>query len=315
MDAFIAVHKKLRMATVLYTALQSIFDYLRIWGEESTLALHYDSAFDRTLTMAWKEQRAIGWDQLLKGRLSSGWGKAQDIYYRENPDTSTKKHFTAQVWMVKTIGSLLDFTLGLWTDRCDILHGATEKEKKQIKHDRVRKQVVQCYAQRAKVSNDFKYLFEEDIDKLCNRSTQYISKWIDTYKLTVRKKQDSNIKKSARRARKGRMSQALGREDGHQSGSRNKYYSDTHARWVRGKSQGGRQSTDSAVSCEDSGIGRERQSQRGEEEIAIRFEGGQIGVPPEQGGVMAEPIGTFPAIDSGHTSVTVGVRANNRCDL
>ena len=76
----------------------------------------------------------------------------------------------------KTIGNLLDFTLGLWTDRCDILHGATEAEKKQIKHDRVRKEVVQCYAQRDRVSRDFTYLFKEDSDKLCNRSTQYISK-------------------------------------------------------------------------------------------------------------------------------------------
>ena len=129
----------------------------------------------------------------------------------------------------KKIGGLLDFTLGLWTDRCDILHGATEAEKKQIKHDKVRKQVVKCYAQREKVSSDFKYLFEEDIDKLCNRPTQYISKWIDTYKLTVQKKHDSNTKKSARRARKGRMSQALGQGDRNRSGMRTKYYSAAHA--------------------------------------------------------------------------------------
>ena len=94
-DAFTLVHKKLRTATVIYTALQSILNYLRVGGEEPTLALHYDSTFDRTLIMAWGEQRAIGWDQILKGRLSSGWGKAQDIYYRDNPYTSTKKHFSA----------------------------------------------------------------------------------------------------------------------------------------------------------------------------------------------------------------------------
>ena len=304
---------------MLYIALQSIFDFLRGGGEEPKLALYYDSAFDRTLTKAWREQKAIGWDQLLKGRLSSGWGKAQDIYYRENPHTNTKKHFSAQVWMVKTIGSFLDYTMGLWTDRCDILHGATEAEKKQIKHDKVRKQVVKCYDQKEKVSSDFKYLFEEDIDKLCNRPTQYISKWIDTYKLTVRKKHDNNTKKSARRARKGRISQAMGQKDRKRSGTSNKYYSAAHARWARGNSHGGSQSTgdttESSVSGEESELGRVTKIKRGEERNIICLEGGQIRVPSEQGGVMTEPIGTTTAIDSGHTSVTVGVRANNRCGL
>ena len=98
-----------------------------------------------------------------------------------------------------------------------------------------------------------------------------------------------------------------------------KYYSVAHARWARDNPQGDRQSTwgtaASTVSYEESGQGRARQSQRGEDGIIIHSEGEQIGVTPEHGGVMGELIGTLPAIDSGHTSVTVGVRANNRSDL
>ena len=94
---------------------------------------------------------------MLKGRLSKECGKAQGMYYGDNPDTREGKYFSSQVWMVKTIGNLLDFTLGLWTDRCDILHGATEKEKKSIKHKRVQDKVEQCYKQKEKVSSDYKY--------------------------------------------------------------------------------------------------------------------------------------------------------------
>ena len=83
-----------------------------------------------------------------------------------------------------------------------------EVGEKQIKHNRVRTQVVQRYAHRDKVSNDFKYLFEDDICKLCSRSTQYLAKCLVTYRLTVRQKRDSNNKKIANRTRKERRSKA-----------------------------------------------------------------------------------------------------------
>ena len=84
------------------------------------------------LVKAWGEQQSIGWDQILKGRLSNSWGKAPIMFYMDNPDTRECKHFSAQVWMVKTIGSLLDLTLGLWKDMCGTLHGATEVRRKRI---------------------------------------------------------------------------------------------------------------------------------------------------------------------------------------
>ena len=30
---------------------------------------------------------------------------------------------------MKTVGSFIDFTLGMWKQRCDSLHGANETEK------------------------------------------------------------------------------------------------------------------------------------------------------------------------------------------
>ena len=134
--------------------------------------------------------------------------------------------------MVKTIGSLLNFTLGLWTDRCDILHGATKAEKKQIKHNRFRTQVVQRYAHKDKVSNNFKYLFEEDIGKLCSRPTQYLTMWLVTYRLTVRQKKDSNNIKMTKRTRKERRSNAQYGVEGQHPATRTAYYSAAHARWA-----------------------------------------------------------------------------------
>ena len=227
---------------MIYNPLQSILNYLRGGGEAPTLVQHYDSSFDRTLILAWEEQRAIGWDQILKGRLSSGWGRAQNIYYRDNPETCTKKHCSMQVWMVKPIGSLLDFTMGLWTDRCNILHGATKAEKK-ITHNWVQTQVARRYANKDKVSNNFKYLFEEDIGKLRSRYTQYLDKWLAIYRLTIRQKRNSNNKKTANRTRKTRRSKALCGVEGQQTYTRIKYYSAAHARSAHTTPQRDRQRT------------------------------------------------------------------------
>jgi len=93
---------------------------------------------------AWEEQREIGWDQILKGQLSSKWGKAQELYYYQNAITRDSKLHSKQRWMTKTITSLLDFTLGLWNERCDALHGASKEENNKKKKLNVVEQVIHC---------------------------------------------------------------------------------------------------------------------------------------------------------------------------
>ena len=43
--------------------------------------IHFDSVLDETVRFVWTKQRAIGWDQIRKGRLSKNWGKSQGMFY------------------------------------------------------------------------------------------------------------------------------------------------------------------------------------------------------------------------------------------
>ena len=78
-----------------------------------------------------KEARAgrgtIGWEQIIIGRISSTWEKAQMVFYGINLDKN-EMHITREVRVSKIIGSLLNFILGFWNDRCNSLHGADEEE-------------------------------------------------------------------------------------------------------------------------------------------------------------------------------------------
>ena len=105
-------HVKIRIAKVIYDALQTMIYYLR-HGTTPTLLSHFNSEIDRMLKQAWDEQKAIGWDQILKGRLSGKWEKAQEIYYHHNVITRASKLYTKRTWTIKTIQSLYDFTLGI----------------------------------------------------------------------------------------------------------------------------------------------------------------------------------------------------------
>ena len=77
---------------------------------------------------------------------------AQGVYYSSNPNT-------VQIWMIKVIGSLLDFSLGLWKNICSTIHGVTEEDKKKILEVKIVKQVKHDYGYKDKVSKDYLYLF------------------------------------------------------------------------------------------------------------------------------------------------------------
>ena len=88
---FKADHDKIRTAKVIYDTIMSIISSLRHGTKTPKIITYFDSGIDRMVNEAWEEQRAIGWDQILKGRLSSKWGKAQEIYYHQNAITRDSK--------------------------------------------------------------------------------------------------------------------------------------------------------------------------------------------------------------------------------
>ena len=76
-------------------------------GGEPVWRQLFDSPIDIVVREAWEEQRAIGWDQILKGRISSKWGQAYGMFYMSNPTTRKEKYLSKEVWTSKTIAELL----------------------------------------------------------------------------------------------------------------------------------------------------------------------------------------------------------------
>ena len=67
---FNKAHVKLCTAQVVYHAMTGILDALRE-GHEPMLETHCESDIAGVVREAWLEQKMIGWDQILKDRIST----------------------------------------------------------------------------------------------------------------------------------------------------------------------------------------------------------------------------------------------------
>ena len=105
------------------------------------------------------------------------------MYYRSNPDTRGKVYLSASLWSTETVRSMLDFSLHLWNDRCDTMHGIDEEDAKRILKNKITAKVVELYGRRGAIETDYGYLFKELLDSLRKRSTQYIIKWAASFRI------------------------------------------------------------------------------------------------------------------------------------
>lgn len=74
----------------------------------------------RILKRAVEEQSEIGWKNLLKGRLSHHWRRAQEQYYAENYQDS--KMLSGCCWLVRVTWGLWQILDRQWRTRNEALH-------------------------------------------------------------------------------------------------------------------------------------------------------------------------------------------------
>ena len=68
------------------------------------------------------------------------------------------------------------FTLGLWNDWCDTLHGANLAERQRMKRDKILDKLQTCYDQRDTIPECYRYIFWDSYETIGIKSTQYLVK-------------------------------------------------------------------------------------------------------------------------------------------
>ena len=194
------IWKKTRTATPIRRALQYILSC--VMHETEPLPRRFSSTpINIMIFKAWQEQKRIGWGQLFRGRLSSKWRHAQELYYQDNPDTRGAKFYSGKQWAKLVVGKLIGISLHLWDTRNKVLHGTTVQEQNQIQRIRVIQVVTQKHREGLKqVRRKFPSLYMEPCIQLRDKPTIQLVKWIETYNAcmgSIRKEDIKNRRKYA----------------------------------------------------------------------------------------------------------------------
>lgn len=84
----------------------------------------------------------------MKGRLRNFWGIAQGIFYANSPETKGDLYFQVRLWAAATGRNLITFTLDLWNDQYNTMHGVGDKDAKRIMKEKAIKRVGNCMIRR-----------------------------------------------------------------------------------------------------------------------------------------------------------------------
>ena len=124
----ISTIRKLRTTQVISAAFYNILEAL-MRDETPRPPTFPETTIGGIAKQAWKEQEALGWINVAKGRLCKKWGEAQGEFYRLHPELRLRKWCSSFTWTKKMMAALLTMSLQMWKDRCECLHGRTGKEK------------------------------------------------------------------------------------------------------------------------------------------------------------------------------------------
>eukprot|EP00980_Cylindrotheca_fusiformis_P010202 scaffold2269_cov65-Cylindrotheca_fusiformis.AAC.2 len=109
-----------------------------------------------------QEQNSIGWQQLLRGRVSCQWAKLQQEVYTARSETD--KTVTGTTWITTVVTSVLTQVLDLWKQRNDFVYGKTPASQN-IRKEKVINELRFIHDHRADYRPcDLQFLLTDDPD-------------------------------------------------------------------------------------------------------------------------------------------------------
>jgi hypothetical protein len=143
------------------------------------------------LTQAFVEQRdSIGWEQMLRGRISRKWRAAYHAFKatRASPETDQLK------WGSNLITLLWDYTRSLWKHRNGTVYGHTVEDTRVKERQKLQEEVAVEYAEYTKdnflISQNFRYLFtKKSLEEWQAMDCDGIMCWLRTVKEAKKEQQ------------------------------------------------------------------------------------------------------------------------------
>jgi hypothetical protein len=124
---------------------------------------------------AFAEQCDIGWEEFLRGRLSTKWGSIMQLFYKQSNSSSTKNTLAWEVTVIKTTWQIF---LTCWEHRNVLKHGPDDEANRQIRSKDIDQQVRNAYRHdRNQVAPQHQGLFT-NLHRTLDTSLDYKISWL-----------------------------------------------------------------------------------------------------------------------------------------
>jgi exonuclease III len=147
---------------------------LRFFQDEILDPDPYPLRYQRLL----KQQRFIGWNNLLRGKFSEEWKYLQEQHCTRQHRKMNNKQ---RQWMTKLLRTLWIRIHDLWLARNDDRHGSTNKAKSQASQQQAQRTIRALYLLKDLVLSEDRDLFYDSIEAHLQQPLRELNAWITTH--------------------------------------------------------------------------------------------------------------------------------------
>ena len=116
-----------------------------------------------------QSQNMIGWEQMLKGRMSEEWEKNYDKHARINKDAD--KSVNGLKWTINIINETWKWFLNKWQERNNKMHGVDKITRAQRERDAAMRKVTWLHDLKDKAMPAHKDVCYETVEEHCENMT------------------------------------------------------------------------------------------------------------------------------------------------
>jgi hypothetical protein len=146
-------------------------------GMQGTLNTHIPPHLAPLVTA----QEAIGWTQMMKGRLAKEWKTQQ----QEAMQGNETKYKNSQTWSTEIIHTIFQHWLELWTIRNSDRHGRDWKTKRIAAKDQALREIAQLYEYKGRIMAQHEWIFHTSLDQQQQKSTYVLRAFINNFKPVI----------------------------------------------------------------------------------------------------------------------------------
>jgi ribonuclease HI len=123
------------------------------------------------------QQNKIGWDQLLKGRMTKEMRRTMDHHYRQLK-VDTRK-YTGERWCKRLLQNIWQVLLQLWKQRNELIHDSMLSNQESKETERIKTRVFRCYEHRESMTvADRERIFYTEAEQLLQEDKRLIKAWL-----------------------------------------------------------------------------------------------------------------------------------------